>query len=141
MNLKKEVVEFVTKCLDYQQVEVDCNHRAGLLHPILVLEWKWEVVSMDFITGLPRTSKQHDSIMVVVDRLSKVNHFVPVKYMNSSAEVAQIFIKEIVRLHGVPKKIISNKDAKFTSRFFKELFAGLGIEVAFSTTCHLQKDG
>ena len=75
---------------------------------------------------LSRTSRQHDSIMVVVDRLAKVAHFILVKSTNSASEVAQVFIREIVRLHGIPKKIVFDIDAKFTSRFWKELFAGLG---------------
>jgi len=79
--------------------------------------------------------------MVVVDRLSKVYHFIVVKYTNSASEVAQIFIKEIVRLHGVPKKIISNRDAKFTSRFCKELLVILGTKLAFSTLYHTQMYG
>ena len=97
------------------------------------MEWKWEVISMDFIIGLPRTSKQHDAIMVAIDKLSKVSHFVVVKSTNSSSEVLQVFVKEIVTLHGVPKKFISNRDAKFTSKFWKELFVGLGTKMAFST--------
>ncbi len=72
---------------------------------------------MEFIIGFPRTSRQHDSIMVVVEILSNVAHSNVVKSTNSTIEVAHIFIREIVRLHGVPKKIISNKDAKFTSKF------------------------
>lgn len=91
---------------------------------------------MDFVTGFPRTSKYHDSIMVIVDMLSKVAHFIVVKSTNLVSEVVEIFIKEIVRLHGVPKKIISNRDVKFTSNIWKELFVGLGIELAFSTTYH-----
>ena len=96
---------------------------------------------MDFITGLPRNSKQHDSIMVVVDRLSKLAHFIPVKNTYSPSEVAHVFIRKIVRLHGVPKKIVPDRDAKFTSKFWKELFACLGTELAFSATYHLLKDG
>ena len=91
---------------------------------------------MDFITGLPRTVKQHDSIIVVVDRLSKVAHFILVKTTYSASEVAQVFIGEIVRLHGFLKKIMSDKDAKFTSKFWKELFASLGTKLAFTTTYH-----
>ena len=72
---------------------------------------------MDFIIGLPRTPKKHDAIMVMVEKLSKVDHFVVVKSTNSVSEVAQVFIKEIVRLHGVPKRIILDRDAKFTSSF------------------------
>ena len=105
------------------------------------LEWKWEVISMDFITGFPRTMRQHDSIMVVADILTKVAHFIPVKYTFLAREVAQVFIRGVVRLHGVPKKILLEKDAKFTSKFWKELFARLGTELAFSTTYHPQTDG
>jgi len=72
---------------------------------------------MDFITGLPRTSRQHDSIMVVMDRLIKVAHFIPMKSLYSTNDVAQVFIIGVVRLHGVPKNIVSDRDAKFTSRF------------------------
>jgi len=96
---------------------------------------------MDFITGLPRTLRKHDSIMVVVDELSKVAHFILVKSTSLATEVNQIFIKEIVRLHGVTKRIISDKDAKFTSKFWKECFAGFGIELSFNTTYLLQTDG
>ena len=96
---------------------------------------------MDFIIGLPKTSRQHDSSMVVVDRLTKVAHFIPVKSTNSTNEVAQVFIKVIVRYHGVPKNIVSDKDVNFTSRFWKELFAGLVTKLAFSTTYHPQTDG
>lgn len=84
---------------------------------------------MDFITSLMRTSKQHDSIMVVVDRLSKVSYFILVKTNYSSSEVAEVFIREIMRLHGVPKKIMSYMDAKFTSKFWKALFARYAKDV------------
>eukprot|EP00253_Pinus_taeda_P026623 PITA_26623 len=102
---------------------------------------------MDFITGLPRkvkqhnsimVTKQHNSIMVTVDRFSKVAHFIPVKTTYSTSEVAQVFIREIVILHGVPKTIVSDMDAKFTSKFWKDLFACLGTGLAFNTTYHPQ---
>ena len=91
---------------------------------------------MDFITSLSRTSRQHDSIMVVVDRLTKVAHFIPMNSTHSASEVAHVFIRDIVRLHGVPKNIVSNRDANFTSRFWKELFTGLGTNLAFRTNSH-----
>jgi len=96
---------------------------------------------MEFITRVPRTSKQHDAIMVVVNKLSKVAHFVVIKFINSASDMTHIFIKEVMRLHGVPKKLISNRYAKFTSKFWKEFFIGLGIEIAFSTTYHPHIDG
>jgi hypothetical protein len=74
---------------------------------------------MDFIIGLPKTIKQHDAIMVVVDKLSKATHFIPIKSTFKAIDVANIFIKEIFRLHGLPKTIISDRDAKFTSSFWK----------------------
>jgi murein L,D-transpeptidase YafK len=85
---------------------------------------------MDFITGLPKTVKQHDTIMVVVDKLSKVTHFIPINSTFKAIEIANVFIKEIFKLHGLPKTmpktIILDRDAKFTSSFWKILFVGLG---------------
>eukprot|EP00253_Pinus_taeda_P036468 PITA_36468 len=119
-----------------KKVKAECKHRSGVLQPIAILKWKWEVISMEFITGLMRTVKKHDSIMVVVDRLRKVSHFIPVKTTYSTNEVAQVFIREIVRLHGVLKKIATNRDAKFTFKFWKKLFAGLDTELAFNIAYH-----
>lgn len=140
-NLKKDVIEFVARCLDCQQLKAECKHPSGLLQPILIPEWKWEVISMYFIIGFLRTSRQHDSIMVVVDMLKKVVHLIPVKITYLTSDVAQFFIRDVVRLHGVPKKIVSERDVKFTSKFLKELFVGLGTELAFNTTYHLHTDG
>jgi hypothetical protein len=80
--MKKEVVDFIARCLECQKVKAEHRHLAGLLQPLPILEWKWEVVTMDFITKLLRTKKQHDSIMVVVDKLTKAAHFVPVKLIH-----------------------------------------------------------
>ena len=92
---------------------------------------------MEFIIGFPTTSKKNDFIMFVVDRSSKVAHFIAVNSTNSAREVAHIFIREIMRLHGVPKNIISDIDAQITSTFYKDFFSGLGIDLAFNTTYHL----
>lgn len=88
-------------------MKVEHKHPTGLLQLIRIPEWKWKVISIDFIIGLPRTSRQHVAIMVVIDKLRKVVNFVVVKSNNYASEVAQIFIKETVRLHGILKKIIS----------------------------------
>ena len=84
------------------------------MQPHEIPESKWEVISMDFIVGLPMTSRQHDSIFVVVDTLTKSAHFIPVKTTYKALEIARVFIDEIVRLHGVPRKIISDRGAVFT---------------------------
>jgi hypothetical protein len=121
--MKKDIAEYIAKCLECQHVKVEHRHPAGLLQPIQIPEWKWEVISMDFITVFPRKTKQHDAIMVVVDKLSKETHFTPMKSTYKAIDIANVFMKEIFRLHGMPKRIISDQDAKFTSKFWKGLFA------------------
>jgi hypothetical protein len=121
-GMKKDVVDYITRCTKFQKVKAEHKHPAGLLQPLPILEKKWEVITMDFITGLPKTNKKHDSIMVVVEKLTKDAHFVPVKTMHTAANIAEIFMKEIARLHGIPRKIVSDKDTKFTSNFWRGLF-------------------
>ena len=89
---------------------VEHRHPTGLLQPLPIREWKWDMVTMDFITGLPRTSKQHDSILVVVDKLTKDAHFIPLKTTHRAADVAYTFLKEVACLHGIPKTIVSDRD-------------------------------
>ena len=96
---------------------------------------------MDFIIGLLRTSKKHDSIIIVVDRLSEETHFIPVKTTYSASDVAQVFIREIMRFNGVTNKIVSDRDVMFTSMFWKDLFVGFGTKLAINTSHHLQTNG
>ena len=96
---------------------------------------------MDFITGLPKLTKKNDAIMVTVDKLSKFAHFIPVKSACKAIDIANIFMKEIFRLHGMPKEIVSDQDTKFTSNFWKSLMAGLETKLLFSTAYHPQTDG
>jgi hypothetical protein len=140
-NMKGETTEYLARCQDCQQVKAEHQHPAGLLQPLPVPEWKWEAISLDFIIGLPKTQKQNDSIMVVIDKLSKSAHFIPVKSTFKAINIAEIFMKEIFRLHGIPKMVISDRDVKFTSTFWKELFAGLNTNLNFSTSYHPQMDG
>ena len=113
-NMKWEIVKFVARCLECQQVKAEHRHPAGLLQPHAIPESKWEVISMDFIVGLPLTARRHDSIFVVVDTLTKSAHFIPVRTTYQAPDIARVFISEIVRLHGVPKKIISDRGSMFT---------------------------
>jgi hypothetical protein len=99
----------VAICDTCQRVKAENQRPAGLLQPLKILEWKWEEITMDFIVGLPRTQKGYNSIWVVVDRLMKVAHFIPVNTTYSGARLAELCISKIVCLHGVPKKIISNR--------------------------------
>jgi hypothetical protein len=140
-GMKKEVVDFIAKCLECQKVKAGHRPPAGLLQPLPIPKWKWEVVTMDFITKLPRTNKQHDFIMVVVDKLTKAAHFIPVKLTHKAANIVDVYMKEIARLHGIPKTIVSDKDPKFTSKFWKGLFNGFGTNLNFSTTYHPKSNG
>jgi hypothetical protein len=119
-------------------VKVKHNNHAGLLQPLQILEWKWEIISMEFIIDFPKTIKKHDTIMVVVDKFRKGDYFIPIKSNFKDKDVANVFTKEIFRLHGLPKAIVSNREANFTSRLWKILFVGLGTKLEFSTTYHPQ---
>ncbi|KAL0551642.1 hypothetical protein IC582_010731 [Cucumis melo] len=140
-NMKREVAEFVSKCLVCQQVKAPRQKPAGLLQLLSIPEWKWENVSMDFITGLPRTLRGFTVIWVVVDRLTKSAHFVPGKSTYTASKWAQLYMSEIVRLHGVPVSIVSDRDARFTSKFWKGLQTAMGTRLDFSTAFHPQTDG
>ena len=101
--MKKDMAGYISRCMKCQHVKVEHQHPVGLLQPLPVSEWKWEVISMDFMIGLPMSWRQHDSIIVVVDNLTKATHFIPVKYMYKTDDIANIFMKDIFKLHGLPK--------------------------------------
>lgn len=96
---------------------------------------------MDFVTGFPLSKHKHDSVWVIVDRLTKSSHFIPVHKSYSGKDLAELYIREIVRLHGTPSVIVSDQDSKFTSRFWGGLQKSLSTELNFSTTFHPQTDG
>ena len=116
-GMKNDVVNFVSRCLTCQQVKAEHQHPAGLLQPMEIPEWKWDQVTMDFVSGLPRTKNNHDSIWVIVDRLTKSAHFIPILTTYSMDRLAELYTQNIVRLHGVPSSIISDRDSRFTSKF------------------------
>ena len=109
---------------------------ARFLQPLSIPEWKWEHVIMDFVTGLPRTLGCDNAIWVIVDRLTKSAHFLPMKVNFSMDRLASLYIKEIVRKHGVPVSIVSDRDPRFTSRFWHSLQKALGTKLSFSTAFH-----
>ena len=120
-SMKREIAEFVSRCLHCQQVKAEHQRPAGLLQPLPIPEWKWEHISMDFVIGLPKTPKGMDSIWVVVDRLTKSAHFLPVKTTFNANQLALLNVNEIVRLHGVPMSIVSDREPKLVSRFWQSL--------------------
>jgi hypothetical protein len=141
LGMKKDVVDYITRCMECQKVKVEHRHPAGLLQPLPIPEKKWEVIAMDLIIGLPRTNKKHDSIMVVVEKLTKDSHFVSVKTMHTTTNITEIFMKEIARLHGIPRTIVLDRDTNFTSNFWRVLFKGFGTNLKFSIAYHPQTDG
>ena len=138
--MKIDVSEFVTKCLVCQRVKAEHQVPSGLLQPIRIPEWKWDRITMDFVVGLPLTWRKHDSVWVVVDRLTKSVHFLSVRTDYSLDKLAELYIKEIVRLHGIPISIISDRDPRFTSRFWGKFQTTLGTRLKFSTEFHPQTD-
>jgi hypothetical protein len=140
-GMKHSVAEYVTIYDICQRVKAEHQKPAGLLQPLKILEWKWEEITMDFIVGLPHTQKGYNSIWVVVDRLTKVAHFIPVNTTYSGARLAELYISRIICLHGVPKKIISDRGSQFTSRFWEQLHDSLDTKLRFSTAYHPQTDG
>ena len=107
-NVKRDMVDFVSKCLNCQQVKVEHIMPGGSSQEIALPLWKWEIINMDFITGLPRSRNQYDSIWVIIDRPAKSAHFLPVRTYYSGEDYAKLFIVEIVCFHGAPVSIISD---------------------------------
>nr|AAL77161.1 Putative polyprotein [Oryza sativa Japonica Group] len=141
VSMRREIAEFVALCDVCQRVKAEHQRPAGLLQPLQIPEWKWEEIGMDFITGLPRTSSGHDSIWVVVDRLTKVAHFIPVHTTYTGKRLVELYLARIMCLHGVPKKIVSDRGSQFTSKFWQKLQEELGTRLNFSTAYHPQTDG
>jgi len=107
-GMKKDIAEFVYACLVCQKLKIEHQKPSSLMQPLFVPEWKWDNISMDFVGSLPKTVKGFDSIWVVVDRLTKSMHFIPIKTGMSVARLAEIYIEQVVRLHGIPSSIVSD---------------------------------
>jgi hypothetical protein len=114
---------------------------AGLLQPLKIPEWKWEEIRMDFILGLPCIQAGYDSIWVVVDHLTMVAHFIPVKTTCSGAKLAELYMSRIVCLHGVPKKIMLDRGSQFTSKFWEKPLESMDSRLNFSSSYHPRTDG
>jgi hypothetical protein len=140
-GMKRDIAEYVSLCDTCQRVKEKHQRPAGLLQPLKIPEWKWEEIEMDFIVGLPRTQAGYGSIWVIVDRLTKVAHFIPVKTTYSGAKLAELYMSRIVCLHGVPKRIVLDRGSQFTSKFWEKLHESTDTKLNFSSTYHPQTDG
>jgi hypothetical protein len=116
-NMKADIEGHVTRCDICNRIKAEHQRLAGLLKPLDVSMWKWESISMDFIVGLPRTAKGHDLIWVIVDRLTKVSHFVAVRINYRVEKLADLYVDNILRLHGAPVSIVSDRGMQWVSKF------------------------
>ncbi len=139
VGMKRQMEEQIRKCEICAQNKVDTQAYPGLLQPLPIPVQIWEDLSMDFIEALPK-SKGKDTILVVVDRLTKYSHFIPMRHPFTAKDVARTFLDTIYKLHGCPKSIVTNRDKVFTSLFWKEFFQLMGIQLKMSTSYHPQTD-
>ena len=141
INMKADIAGHVARCDICNRVKAEHQRPAGLLQPLDVPQWKWEHISMDFIDGMPTSPKGNNSIWVIVDRLTKVAHFVPVKTRFTYEQLADLYIQHILRLHGAPTNIVSDRGTQFTSRFWRAFQKAMGTTLDYSTAYHPQTDG
>lgn len=131
---------FVAHFIECQRKKHETVHLPGLLQPLPIPTGIWQDIALDFVEGLP-SSNEYTVILVVVDRLTKYGHFIPIKHPYTLASIADTFIKEIFRLHGMSKSIVSDRDSIFLSNFWKKNFKHQGSKLCHSTTYHPQSDG
>lgn len=118
-GMKKDVVKFVYSCLVCQNMKIEHHKSYGLMQPLSISEWKWDSLSMDFMLGFPRIVKGYDLIWVIVDILAKSAHFILIFITYSLNKLVEMYINEIMRLHGIPSSLVSYRDPKFTLRFWE----------------------
>ncbi|KAH0730058.1 hypothetical protein KY289_001246 [Solanum tuberosum] len=140
-GIGRDIADFVSLCLCCQEVKAEHLRPVGEFQKLPIPEWKWERITVDFVVGLPRTFRGVDSIWVIVDLLTKSAHFLPVHTTFSAERLARIYIREVVRLHGLPVSIISDRVSQFSSGFWRDFQEELGTRVHLSIAFHPQTDG
>ena len=140
-RLSSEVRGYVLSCVECQKNKPSNAAPAGLLQPLEIPDKPWDCVSMDFVVQLPETARGHDAIMVIVDKLTKYAHFLPTTTTATASDSARLYVDSIFAFHGLPKRIVSDRDAKFKSNFWQGLMAMLGTQLSMSTAFHPETDG
>ena len=141
IRMKVDIAECVAKCATCQLVKAKHQVPSGLLQSLPIPEWKWDHITMDFVIGFPTTRKRNNAVWLVVDILTKSAHFLALKKSDGVDQIVVKYMDEIMRLHGIPSSIVSDRDLRFTSRFCKAFQKALGTRVNMSTAYHLQTDG
>jgi hypothetical protein len=136
----RDIAHYMACCDTCSRVKIEHQKPAGLLKPLEIPVWKWEDISVDFVVGLLRTPKGNDSVWVIVDRLTKVAHFMPVKTRYATEKLADLYVEHVLRLHGAPRSIVSDCGPQFVAKFWKSFHQLLGTTLSYSTTFHPQTD-
>jgi hypothetical protein len=139
--MKSDIKSYVERCLKCQVSKIEQIKNPGLLQSLGVSNLKFESIRMDFIVGLPKTQVRFDSIFVVVDQLTKIAHFIPTILIVTASRVAELFMRNVFKFHGMPSEIISDRDCKFVSEFWTILFKMCGTKIKLSTAYHPETDG
>nr|GFB28522.1 putative reverse transcriptase domain-containing protein [Tanacetum cinerariifolium] len=140
-NMKADIATYVSKCLTCAKVKAEHQKPPGLLVQPKIPEWKWDNITMDFVTKLPKSSQGYDTIWVIVVQLTKSAIFTPIREIDSMDKLARIYLKEVVTRHGIPVLIISDRDQRFASNFWRSLQNALGTRLDMSTAYHPKTDG
>ncbi|GJU25285.1 putative reverse transcriptase domain-containing protein [Tanacetum coccineum] len=140
-NMKANIATYVSKCLSCSKVKAEHQKPFGLLVQPEIQEWKWEKITMDFVTKLPKMTNGYDTIWVIVDRLTRSAHFLPMRENDPIEKLMKLYMKEVVTRHGVPVFIISDRDGRFTSLFWQALHKALGTRLDMSTAYHPETNG
>ncbi|GJS73850.1 putative reverse transcriptase domain-containing protein [Tanacetum coccineum] len=140
-NMKADIATYVSKCLTCARVKAEHQRPSGLLVQPEIPEWKWDNITMDFITKLPKSSQGFDTIWVIVDRLTKSAHFLPIRENDPLDKLARLYLNRIVARHGIPASIICDRDGRFTSNFWRSFQKALGTDISMSTAYHPETDG
>ncbi|GJU38897.1 putative reverse transcriptase domain-containing protein [Tanacetum coccineum] len=135
-NMKADIATYVSKCLTCLRVKAEHQKPSGLLVQPAIPQWKWENITMDFVTKLPRTQSGNDTIWVIVDRLTKSAHFLPMRETDPMDKLAKLYLKEVVTRHGIPVSIICDRDPRFTSNFWRSFQKAMGTRLDMSTAYH-----
>ncbi|GJZ37726.1 putative reverse transcriptase domain-containing protein [Tanacetum coccineum] len=140
-NMKADIATYVSKCLTCLRVKAEHQKPSGLLVQPEIPQWKWDNITMDFVTKLPRTQRGNDTIWVIVDRLTKSAHFLPMRETDPMDKLARLYLKEVVTRHGIPVSIICDRDPRFASNFWRSFQKALGTRLDMSTAYHPETDG
>jgi hypothetical protein len=140
-NVDKDIAEHVRHCHTCQTAKSSAHGSQGLLQPLCIPDRPWWSVSVDFITGLPKTVRGHDAILTVVDRLTRLTHVIPTTTTCDATEFAYLFKKEVIAKHGCPADIVSDRGSVFTGKFWCAVCGALEMHMSLSTAFHPQSDG